>query len=58
VVHGHASLNSRRAPLVGPYSGTGHASGLTEEPVALQRAADNAAAEIAGWLEAAGKDWK
>ncbi len=57
VVHGHAALHSRRAPLVGPFTGNGFASGLSEEPEAIQRAANNAAAQIAGWLEAAGKDW-
>lgn len=55
---GHALLSSKRGHFTTDFSGTGSASNLAGEPTALQQAAQNVGASIAGWLETAGKKWK
>jgi hypothetical protein len=54
---GQALLTSRRGNLTSPWSGTGYASGLVDEPEAIQAAARNAAALIATWLENEAEKW-
>ena len=54
---GRPLLSSRRRTITSPYEGTGYATSTADEPEALQRAARSAAAEVAAWIEYAGRDW-
>lgn len=57
-LQGKALLAARGGTAYGDYRGTGYASGLGDEPEAINAAADDAAALIGAWLEHEVARWK